>query len=61
MDLKEWAALLLPAGDHLIGSPSSSIGKTAGTQSASREQEKGVQEVWGGISQCMLERQRCRK
>lgn len=61
MDLKEWAALLLPAGDHLIGSPLSTIEKTAGTQSASREQEKGMHEGWGGINHCVLARQRGRK
>lgn len=42
MGLKEQAALLLPAGDYLIGSPSSTIENTAGTQSARSEQEKLV-------------------
>lgn len=49
MDLKEPAALLLPAGDYLIGSPSSTIENTAGTKSACGEQEKGCRGEVGGI------------
>lgn len=46
--------LLLPAGDYLIGSPSPTRENPAGTQSTPGEQEKGVQEGWGGRRQWVV-------
>lgn len=53
MELKEWAALLLLAGDYLIGSPSSTIEKTAGIKSASREQKKVCRRVGRNKPMCI--------
>lgn len=53
MDLKEWVALLLPAGDYLTGSPSSTIEKKQQEPNQLVKNKKGYRRGWEGISQCM--------